>query len=94
MQSLAFFTALTSLGGYTMPPKSWMWAAQFPLFQLFALFILVIQSGHVSWFVAAMISIMIYSLIWLVKDLEDAYWVSDEHLYQTNPFVHNRFFHT
>ena len=66
----AIGTATTSIGGFTMPPKAWIKASSYPIVQLLATFILVLQSGHVPIIPALIISILFLAIMVEWKNCE------------------------
>lgn len=70
MNPLAFGTATTAIGGYPMPPSTWMLLAGTWPFQLLAMIILVFQSGHVNIYYAIIVSILFLTFIYGIRLLE------------------------
>jgi len=75
---LAFLTAATAMGGYPMPPKSWMKLTSTWIWQMVAIFILVWQSGHVPLLTAIIIGILVFHLILVWKLAEDKFMDSEK----------------
>ena len=70
MNPLAFGTAATAIGGYPMPPSTWMLLARTWPVQLLAMFILVFQSGHANILVALLVAVLFLTFIYGVRSIE------------------------
>ena len=69
---LACGTAATALGGFPSPPKAWIKMTDNWMFQLFTLFILVWQAGHIPAAQSLMLAAIFMLAIFAFKEWEDS----------------------
>ena len=67
----ALLTSFTSLGGYPMPPRSWMWLSSGFIFQLLSMTILIWQSKHVNLVASILIAIIFLHILYIWNQLDE-----------------------
>ena len=77
MSALAYTlaTTMTSMGGYSEPPRSWMMLTSSPSFQIFALSILAWQNGQYSYIKSLLFVCVFYIILMTIKSYENTYGI-------------------